>query len=90
MLTMVGKFYPTKPAKPMGKLTLSYGVAQIVAPAMSGLLQKPAGNYSMPLIIALHYNGYWHGITANVAGSKEILNIIVKHKQSRFTTKTTT
>ena len=32
MLTMMGKFYPTKPAKPMGKLTLSYGVAQIAAP----------------------------------------------------------
>lgn len=52
MLTMVGKFYPTKPAKPMGKLTLSYGVAQIVAPAMSGMIAETTGNYSMPLIFA--------------------------------------
>ena len=52
MLTMVGKFYPTKPAKPMGKLTLSYGVAQIVAPAMSGMIAEATGNYSMPLIMA--------------------------------------
>ena len=52
MLTMVGKFYPTKPAKPMGKLTLSYGVAQIIAPAMSGMIAEATGNYSMPLILA--------------------------------------
>ncbi len=52
MLTMVGKFYPTKPAKPMGKLTLSYGAAQIIAPAMSGIIAEATGNYSMPLIFA--------------------------------------
>lgn len=52
MLTMVGKFFPTKPAKPMGKLTLSYGVAQIIAPAMSGVIAESTGNYNMPLILA--------------------------------------
>ncbi|CAA6823012.1 MAG: Transporter, MFS superfamily [uncultured Thiotrichaceae bacterium] len=52
MLTMVGKFFPTKPAKPMGKLTLSYGVAQIVAPAMSGMMAEASGNYNMPLVMA--------------------------------------
>lgn len=52
MLTMVGKFYPTKPAKPMGRLTLSYGVAQIVAPAISGTVAETTGSYSMPLIMA--------------------------------------
>ena len=52
MLTMVGKFYPTKPAKPMGKLTLSYGVAQILAPAISGTMAESSGNYNMPLIMA--------------------------------------
>lgn len=49
MLTMVGKFFPTKPAKPMGKLTLSYGVAQIIAPALSGMMAEVTGNYMMPL-----------------------------------------
>ncbi|MGK0271739.1 MAG: MFS family permease [Cocleimonas sp.] len=52
MLTMVGKFYPTKPAKPMGRLTLSYGLAQIVAPAISGTIAETTGNYAMPLIMA--------------------------------------
>ena len=52
MLTMVGKFFPTKPAKPMGKLTLSYGVAQIIAPALSGMMAQATGNYNMPLIMA--------------------------------------
>jgi len=52
MLTMVGKFYPTKPAKPMGRLTLSYGVAQIVAPAISGVVAETTGNYTIPLILA--------------------------------------
>ncbi len=52
MLTMVGKFFPTKPAKPMGKLTLSYGTAQIIAPAISGVLAEASGNYSTPLIMA--------------------------------------
>ena len=52
MLTMVGKFFPTKPAKPMGKLTLSYGAAQIIAPAISGMIAETTGNYNTPLIMA--------------------------------------
>ena len=52
MLTMVGKFFPTKPAKPMGKLTLSYGVAQIAAPAMAGVVAEATGSYTMPLFLA--------------------------------------
>ncbi len=52
MLTMVGKFFPTRPAKPMAKLTLSYGVAQVVAPAVSGMMAEATGNYNGPLIIA--------------------------------------
>ncbi|MCL4164693.1 UNVERIFIED_CONTAM: hypothetical protein GTU68_017373, partial [Idotea baltica] len=32
VLTMAGRYYPTRPAKMMGKMTISYGVAQIVAP----------------------------------------------------------
>ncbi|MCL4111482.1 UNVERIFIED_CONTAM: hypothetical protein GTU68_002266 [Idotea baltica] len=57
MLTMVGRFYPTKPAKPMGRLTLSYGVAQIVAPAISGVVAESTGNYTMPLIMAAIFMG---------------------------------
>jgi MFS family permease len=50
MLTMVGKFYPTRPAKPMGRLTLSYGVAQVVAPAVAGTLAESSGSYAEPLL----------------------------------------
>ena len=52
MLTMVGRFFPSKPAKPMGKLTLSYGVAQITAPAMAGMVAEATGSYTMPLFVA--------------------------------------
>jgi MFS family permease len=50
MLTMAGKFYPTRPAKPMGRLTLSYGVAQVVAPAIAGTMAEARGSYAEPLI----------------------------------------
>ncbi|MBV1787887.1 YbfB/YjiJ family MFS transporter [Marinobacterium sp. D7] len=52
VLTMAGRFYPTKPAKLMGRMTLSYGVAQILAPALTGMLAKELGNYDLGLYIA--------------------------------------
>ncbi len=52
MPTMVGKYYPTKPAKPMGKLTLSYGVAQIAAPALAGNIAESSGSYNSTLYLA--------------------------------------
>ena len=36
VLTMAGRYYPTRPAKMMSKMTLSYGVAQIIGPAIVG------------------------------------------------------
>ena len=52
VLTMAGRFYPTKPAKLMGKMTLAYGVAQIVAPALTGMLARENGNYDLGLFLA--------------------------------------
>lgn len=52
ILTMAGRFYPTKPAKMMGKMTLSYGVAQVLAPAAGGLLGDISGNYYSSLYMA--------------------------------------
>lgn len=52
VLTMAGRFYPTKPAKLMGKMTLTYGVAQIIAPAITGNLAERLGNYNLGLWIA--------------------------------------
>jgi len=52
VLAMAGRFYPTKPAKLMGKLTLSYGVAQILAPALTGILAETFGNYDLAVYLA--------------------------------------
>lgn len=52
VLAMAGRFYPTKPAKLMGKLTLMYGVAQIGAPAIAGILADRGGSYADSLYIA--------------------------------------
>lgn len=52
VLTMAGRFYPTRPAKMMGKMTISYGVAQIVAPAITGLLAEGGGSYDQGLYLA--------------------------------------
>ena len=52
VLTMAGRYYPTRPAKMMGKMTISYGVAQILAPAITGVLAERSGNYEDGLYLA--------------------------------------
>jgi len=52
VLTMAGRYYPTRPAKMMGKMTVSYGVAQILAPAITGALGEQSGGYSVGLYLA--------------------------------------
>jgi len=53
VLTMAGRYYPTRPAKMMGKMTISYGVAQIAAPAITGLLAEYGdGRYTSGLYLA--------------------------------------
>ena len=52
VLTMAGRYYPTKPAKMMGKMTLSYGVAQILGPAITGALAIRFGSYNAGLYFA--------------------------------------
>ncbi|NMM29155.1 MAG: YbfB/YjiJ family MFS transporter [Glaciimonas sp.] len=51
-LTMVGRYYPTRPAKMMGKMTLSYGAAQIIGPAITGSLAAHLGSYNAGLYFA--------------------------------------
>ncbi len=51
VLTMAGRFYPTKPAKMMGRMTLTYGVAQIIGPAVTGwLAARSGGSYTGGLL----------------------------------------
>ncbi|MDO6562399.1 YbfB/YjiJ family MFS transporter [Amphritea sp. 1_MG-2023] len=52
VLTMAGRYYPTRPAKMMGKMTLSFGTAQIIAPALAGLLAEHSGNYISAVYMA--------------------------------------
>lgn len=52
VLTMAGRYYPTKPAKMMGKMTLSYGAAQVMAPAITGWLAAQSGTYAGGLWLA--------------------------------------
>jgi len=52
VLTMAGRYYPTRPAKMMGKMTIAYGVAQILAPAITGYLATGSGNYNDGLYLA--------------------------------------
>lgn len=52
VLTMAGRYYPTRPAKMMGKMTLSYGAAQIIAPAVTGLMAEQSGHYADGLYLA--------------------------------------
>ncbi|MDD5297134.1 MAG: YbfB/YjiJ family MFS transporter [Rhodocyclaceae bacterium] len=52
VLTMAGRYYPTRPAKIMGKMTLSYGAAQILGPAITGWLGTVFGSYTAGLWLA--------------------------------------
>ena len=52
VLTMAGRYFPTRPAKMMGKMTLSYGVAQMAAPAAAGVLSQWSGSYQLSIIIS--------------------------------------
>jgi predicted MFS family arabinose efflux permease len=52
VLSMAGRYYPTMPAKMMGKMTLSYGVAQIIGPAITGMIGAELGSYNAGLYVA--------------------------------------
>ena len=52
VLTMAGRYYPSRPAKMMGRMTVTYGVAQILAPALTGQLAELYGGYGAGLYVA--------------------------------------
>jgi predicted MFS family arabinose efflux permease len=51
VLTMVGLRYPTHPAQIMARLTLGYGIAQIVAPVVAGELAERTGTFDGSLVM---------------------------------------
>jgi len=52
VLTMAGRLYPQSPARLMGRMTLAYGAAQIIAPALTGMLAEATGHYDTGLWLA--------------------------------------
>lgn len=60
MLTLVGKRNGANPSQAMARLTLSYGVAQIVAPALVGTVAEKTGSYDA---------GLWTAALAMFAGA---------------------
>ncbi len=46
-----GRCFPANPAKAMARMTLSYGVAQIIAPAMAGYIATASGSYHGALVV---------------------------------------
>lgn len=52
VLSIAGRYYPTRPAKMMGKMTIAYGVAQIIGPAITAQIAAIFGSYSAGLYIA--------------------------------------
>lgn len=52
MLVFIGHQFPVNPAKAMAKLTISYGIAQITAPAIAGYIASLSGSYAAALWLA--------------------------------------
>lgn len=50
-LALVGRRSPGNPGKAMARLTLSYGAAQITAPALAGAMAQASGHYQAALWI---------------------------------------
>ncbi len=50
-LALVGRRAPSNPGKAMARLTLSYGLAQVCAPALTGALVQASGSYRSALWI---------------------------------------
>ena len=51
-LTIIGRLFPANPAKAMARLTVSYGVAQIVGPIVAGYMAHGSGHYAGALLLA--------------------------------------
>lgn len=51
-LSLIGRRFPANPAKAMARLTLSYGLAQILAPALAGAMAAASGDYRHALFVA--------------------------------------
>ena len=72
MLALVGRLYPANPSRPMSHLTFSYGLAQMIAPAITGYLAEQQGDYQQGLLL-----------TAVVMGVGTVLLLIAMRLQQK-------
>ncbi|MCK6426486.1 MAG: YbfB/YjiJ family MFS transporter [Burkholderiaceae bacterium] len=61
-LALVGRAFPANPAKAMARLTLSYGVAQVLAPALAGQMAQASGSYRGALLLTAAVMGVGIGL----------------------------
>jgi predicted MFS family arabinose efflux permease len=52
-LSMIGRLYPENPSRSMSHLTFSYGLAQVIAPALVGVLAEKNASFTDGLIITV-------------------------------------
>lgn len=52
-LSLVGQLFPDNPTKPMARLTFGYGIAQVIAPVIVGVMADQNGNYFYGLCITV-------------------------------------
>lgn len=52
-LSVVGRQFPANPGKAMARMTLSYGTAQIIAPAAAGYVAATTGSYMNALVVTV-------------------------------------
>lgn len=52
VLALVGRHHPENPSAAMARLTLSYGAAQMLAPALAGTIAEATGSYQGALYLA--------------------------------------
>ena len=52
-LSMVGRLYPENASRSMSHLTFSYGLAQVIAPAMVGIIAEKSDSFTDGLIITV-------------------------------------
>lgn len=61
-LALVGRRSPANPGKAMARLTLSYGAAQVSAPALAGAMAQASGSYTGALWITAAVLGLGAGL----------------------------
>ncbi|WP_373187148.1 YbfB/YjiJ family MFS transporter [Halopseudomonas sp.] len=75
VLTMAGRYYPTRPARMMGRMTLAYGLAQIIGPALTGMLAARFGGYAI---------GLWFAAAVMLLGAFLLFGLKVVERRDRL------